>query len=109
VQPVTHRPAYHPPGEEVEDHGQVEPALVRSDVRDIRVPFLVRALGREVLLKQVGSHREAMVAVGGALEPALLPGFEPILPHQPCGPTATDLQPFILQLAGDAGTAVGSA
>src|SRR5215218_8132582 len=45
VQPVTHRPANHPPGEEIENHGQVEPALTRPHVRKIRVPFLVRACG----------------------------------------------------------------
>src|SRR5215213_8278977 len=48
-----------------------------------------------------------MVAVGGALEAALLPGFQAILAHQPGGPTATDLQSLILQLAGHAWTAVG--
>src|SRR5215217_3431295 len=47
------------------------------------------------------------MAVGGALEAALLPGFEPILPHQSSGPTATGLQALILQLAGHARSAVG--
>ena len=35
VQPVADRPANHPPGEQVENHGQVQPALPRPHVREI--------------------------------------------------------------------------
>jgi hypothetical protein len=42
----------HPPSKHFEDHSQIQPTLVCPHVRDICVPFLVRALGREVLLKQ---------------------------------------------------------
>ena len=35
VQPVAHRPANHPAREEIQDHGQVEPALTRPHVREI--------------------------------------------------------------------------
>src|SRR5215213_6309309 len=48
-----------------------------------------------------------MVAVGGPLDAELMQGFQAILAHQPGGPTATDLQSLILQLAGHAWTAVG--
>jgi len=106
VQPVTHRPANHPPSEQIEDHGQVQPAFTRPHVRDIGVPFLVRACGGEVLREQVGRDRKGVMAVGGALEAALLPGLQAILPHKSTGPTAADLQSLILALAGHARTAV---
>src|SRR5215210_3063922 len=35
VQSLTHRPADHPPREQIEDHGEVEPALTGPDVREI--------------------------------------------------------------------------
>src|SRR3954452_22310769 len=108
VHPVADRPANHPSGKQIQDHGQVEPALTRPHVRDIRVPFLVRALGREVLLKQVGSNRKGVVAVGGALEAALLPGLEAVLTHQPSRPTAPDGQALILEFARHSWAAIGA-
>jgi hypothetical protein len=107
VQPVTHRPANHPPSEEIEDDGQVQPALTRPHVRNIGAPLLVRALSREVLLEQVGRDRKGVMAVGGALEAPLLPGLEAVLAHQPSRSAATHRQALLLQFTGHARTAVG--
>lgn len=52
--PVRHRPADDHPGPYVHHHGQVEPALVRADVGDVREPGPVRAVGRELAAHQVG-------------------------------------------------------
>src|ERR671911_914744 len=107
VQPVADRPANHPSGKQIEHNGQVQPALTRPDVRDIRVPILVRTVCREVLLEQVGRDREGVMAVGGAFEAVLLPGLETILAHQPGGAASPDRQALVLQLAGHAWTSVG--
>src|SRR5215213_3102783 len=108
VQSLTHRPADHPPREQIEDHGEVEPALTRPDVRDIGVPFLVRTVRREVLLDQVGSDRKSMMAVGGAFEATFLPGLEPILAHQSGRPTSPDWQAMILEFARHPAAAIGA-
>ncbi len=36
--PLAHRPAHDPAREEIEDHGEVQPALQRPDVGDVRHP-----------------------------------------------------------------------
>src|ERR671920_275638 len=105
---VADGPTDHPSGKQVEHNGQIEPAFTRPHVRDIRVPFLVRAPGREVLVEEIGSDREGVMAVGGAFEAALLPGFQAVLAHQPGGAAPTTLQPLVLQLAGQTRAAVGS-
>src|SRR5687768_14049886 len=48
-----------------------------------------------------------MMAVGGALEAALLPGLEAVLAHQPSRSASPYLQARVLQLAGHGWTAVG--
>src|SRR5215218_9879261 len=48
------------------------------------------------------------MAVRGALEAALLPGLEPILPHQSSGPTAPDGQALILEFARHPWAAIGA-
>jgi hypothetical protein len=47
---LAHCPADDLPGEQVEDHGQVEPALAGRDLCDIRQPDLIGLLGREILI-----------------------------------------------------------
>ena len=42
---LAHRPADDFSGEQIEDHGQVEPALAGRDVGDVRQPDLIRLLG----------------------------------------------------------------
>jgi hypothetical protein len=75
MEPVTDGPTDHPPGKQIQDHGQ--PALARPDVGDVGVPFLVRAIGREVLVDRVRCEWERMMAVGGALE-ALATAVDPV-------------------------------
>ena len=47
---IGHRPAYDDPRVQIHHHCHVQPALVGGNVRDVADPFLVRALGAEVLL-----------------------------------------------------------
>jgi len=41
VQPVADSPADDAAGEEVDEHGQIQPSLPRPDVGDVDAPFLV--------------------------------------------------------------------
>src|SRR3954471_22909554 len=100
VQSIADGPADHPPRKQIQHHSEVEPALARPQIGDIRFPLLVRALGREVLLEEIGSDREGMMAVGSAFEAPRLPSLEAILAHQPSRAASPYLQALILQLAG---------
>jgi hypothetical protein len=51
------RPADHFSGEQVEDHGQIEPALTGWNVGDIRQPDLIGLRGREIPIRQIGRDR----------------------------------------------------
>jgi hypothetical protein len=53
AQMVGHRPAHDPAGERVQDHGQVQPALVGALLGDVGHPQPVRLGRREVALDQV--------------------------------------------------------
>ena len=66
--PVADSPANHAPREQVDDDGQINPALTRPDVGDVARPLLVRGTRRKVLLQEVRRDVEGVIAVGGALE-----------------------------------------
>ena len=87
----THSPANHLAGEQVEDHGQVEPALAGRNVGDIRQPDLIGPVCDNILLEQVCRHRQAMLAVGCAHAIAARgPSPEAVLAHDPFDPLAAD-------------------
>jgi hypothetical protein len=90
-------------GEEVEHDGEVEPALRRPDVGDIRPPLLVRAVRREVLRHKVRGYRPSMFAVRRALEAPLLSRDQLVLAHQPSRAVSPDLMAFIYEIAVHAG------
>jgi hypothetical protein len=52
VQAVTDGPANDAAGEQVDDHGQIQPSFAGPDIADIGAPLLIGTLGREVLLEQ---------------------------------------------------------
>src|SRR4051794_31892056 len=88
---LAHRPTDDFSGEQIEDHGQVEPALAGRDIGDIRQPDLIRLLGHEIPIEQVGRDRQRMLAVGRAhaiaaryVSPDAMPA------HDPLDPLATD-------------------
>jgi len=56
----------------------------------------------------VRRDRQAVMAVGGALETALLPGFQAILAHQPGCPPPTDGKAFILEFTCHPRAAMGA-
>src|SRR5215470_19939747 len=63
---LAHRPTHHLAGEQVEDHGQVEPALAGRDIGNIGQPDFIGPVGDKILLEQVFCHGEGMLAVGCA-------------------------------------------
>src|SRR5262249_49103897 len=63
---IAHRPTNYLAGEQVEDHGQVEPALAGRNGGDIGQPDVIGLVGDKVLIEQVCRHREGMLAGGCA-------------------------------------------
>ena len=70
-------------------------------------PLLVRPGRCEVLVQKVRGDRKGVKAVGGALEPPLLPSPEPILAHQPGDAPAADGKPIVAKFVHHARAAVG--
>src|SRR5665647_2188317 len=62
VQTITDSPADDAPGEQVDDDGQIKPALARPDIGDVGSPFLVRHRRGEVLVDDVGRYRPGTVS-----------------------------------------------
>jgi len=88
---LAHGPANHLAGEQVEDHGQVEPALAGRNVGDIRQPDLIGPVCDTILLEQVCRHWQAMLAVGRAHAIAARPPRpDTVLAHDPFDPLAAD-------------------
>lgn len=48
-----HLPAHDLTGEQIDDHGQIEPALVGADMRDVRYPGLIGRVGRELTTETI--------------------------------------------------------
>jgi hypothetical protein len=63
---LAHGPTHHLAGRQVEDHGQVEPALAGRNVGDIDQPDFIGLIGDKILLEQVCRQRQIMLAVGCA-------------------------------------------
>src|SRR6266700_6752720 len=109
-QMIRHRPADDPSGVEVQDRGQIEPALISLDVGDVGQPNTVWRVGDEVAVKQVWSDREVVPTVGGPhLARPRHDGPDAVMAHQsldsaPACPTALSLQFFM-----DTGAAITSA
>jgi hypothetical protein len=61
-QAITRRPADDAARAEVRDESEVEPAFFRPDVGDVRPPFPVRTIRREVLRNQVGRDGPSVLA-----------------------------------------------
>lgn len=106
--PVADSPANHAPREQVDDDGQINPALTRPDVGDVARPLLVRGTRRKVLLQEVRRDVEGVIAVGGALELAAADDADAVLAHQTAYPTLSDPQAQLVQLFGHPRPAVAA-
>jgi hypothetical protein len=64
TQVIAHRPADHFAGEQVEDHGQVEPALGGRDIGDIGQPDLIGPVGDKFWSSRfTATGRECLLSV----------------------------------------------
>src|SRR5260370_783025 len=77
------RPANHLAVEQVQNDGEVQPAFVGPQVRDVRRPDLVRRCRSEVSVEQIRGHRQTVFRVRGDLVAPLVTGMDAILTHEP--------------------------
>jgi hypothetical protein len=82
AQVLSHGPADDPPGEGIEDHGEIEPALVGALLGDIGDPQPVRCWWGEVALDQVRCWGGLWVAAGQPAQPAPMAALEASSAHQ---------------------------
>ena len=87
IQPIPHGPAHHPPGIQIQDDGQIQPAFCGFDVGDVTNPFFVGSGSLKVLVEQVGRRSGTRLAAGwsvdanGQLLPAPAELFSSSAPH----------------------------
>ena len=106
-QTVAHRPADHATRVEIEDDGEVEPALCGPQVREVPGPDPIRRLDRELTIEGVLGHGQSVIRLGGGAPPLHGLGPDAVRAHQPGHAMFTDAMPLIDQSVPDAGTAVG--
>src|SRR5437016_1496144 len=107
--PVAQRPADDPAREEVEDDDEVQPALARPEVRDVRDPGRVRRRDRELPIEDVGGYREVVLRVRRALEAPLLPRPQALFAHQARHAMASHRLALRLKFPIDSGTPIAAA
>src|SRR6056297_99459 len=108
LHPVADGPADHPPGMQVEDNRQIQPALLGPDIADVTRPFPVRTGCREVPVQQVRCDVEAVVAVRGRLELPVSPSRNTVITHQAPDAAVADLQAQLFQFLGHAWPAIAA-
>ena len=105
---VGHRPANHPAAEDIQDHGQVQPARPGRDVGDVRGPHPIRCRRREPPPDQVWGRSGLRVPSSQPSTPAPVTPNQPGGPHQPSDPFAAHLHTVVQpELGVDAWGAVG--
>src|SRR3990172_3009627 len=93
-----HRPSHDSPAEGVQDHGQVQEAFPRGNVRDVGHPELVRPLRPELSLNQVGSRTSLGIAHRRAWCSPAMDALETRLTHQTAHSLATHSDSLGLEL-----------
>ena len=83
VQRRPHRPAHHLSREQVDHHGQVQPAFVRAQVGDVRHPVRVGFRRLELPIKMIRRHRRRLAAVMVRPTPIADLRLQAFGPHQP--------------------------
>ncbi len=105
--PELERPADDFPVQ-IENDGQVEPALVGSDVGHVGNPYLIRLRRREIPGQQVRRYRQRVLGVGRGLEAPLVACPDAVLPHQPLHTLLARRESPVTQFAHHAWATVGS-
>lgn len=69
LHPILHSPAHHPARVQIQEGGQVQPALSCIDVGNITNPFLVYPRSLKILIQHVGGYSGSHPLFGGLRMP----------------------------------------
>ena len=108
LHPVADGPADHPTGMQVQDDGQINPALARPDIGYVASPFLVGLARSEILLQEIRRDVECVVTVGSCFEFMGSDHTNRILSHQTPYPAVPDAQAQLIQLFSHSGATVAA-
>src|SRR5216684_6573967 len=109
AQVIAHCPADDLSAVEVQDRGQIKPALIGLDISNICEPDPVRRSGGEVAVEQVRGDREVVPAIGRPHPPGPChDGANAVMAHQPLDAATAHPAALGLQLGMDTRTAVAS-
>jgi len=95
---VTHCPADDAPGMQIQDHGQIQPALTRPNIANVTRPFQVWPVCCEVPIQQVRRNVELVVAIGCELVFTHSHNRYVVLAHQTANATMANIQTDFFQL-----------
>lgn len=104
---IGHRPPDDAAGEDVEDSGDVEPALPGPHVGDVGHPQLVGAIGFEVAVDEIGSRCSCLVAHRCARLSAAVNALQAVGSHEPGDALAAAAHALVAQRSVDPRGAVG--
>jgi len=103
-----HGPADDPPGEEIHDRRDVEPAFGGPEIGEVRDPFAVRRGGGERPVEHIRRHGIRRSGTGICRHPApSRTGAQRRLSHEPLDPMSDAGHPVRQQIVPDAPRAVG--
>ena len=95
--PVADSPANDPTRIQIQNHSQIQPALLGPDKADINNPFLIGRCSRKVAVQQVRCNIELVIAVRGDLVFAGSDNGDSVLTHQPANTAVADIKAQLLQ------------
>jgi hypothetical protein len=104
-----HGPTHDGAREEIEDDGQVQPALLGPEIGDVGDPRRVGRGDGEVPGQYVGGDGQLVIGGGRGSKPAPAAGTEPMLTHQPRHPLAAHPVPATPELGGHPRAAIALA
>ncbi len=104
----TGRPADNPPGKQVENDREIQPAFLRPQKRDVSDPRLVGTKRGGVALQHIRRDGEAVLRVGGCAKTTTTARHQLVFAHQPGHPLAPRPIPGSFEVGMNAGTAVSS-
>src|SRR5678816_794258 len=106
-----HGPTNHHPTTQIQQHGQIQPALAGANISYVTTPDAVRTTSfsyLETTVQDVVRDAQSMFRIGGLRPPAQpRPGAQTRFPHQPHDPLATALPATLAHLLMNPRTAIG--
>ena len=104
--PIAHSPPDCHARGDIDDSSEIEISFCCFNSRDVGDPFGMWGRSAKLAIEQIGSHRMAVMAIGGPHAPAFALCADPALLHQTSDAFASTSFALLLQLGMNAWTAI---